>query len=156
MASELQNRNQVIDLDSLILGRGEPRRGGQICRKCFYAYEKALNARAMIEANAVKALDAIAPAISSIAREVQPCTRSSTSCKPGITASAGKERRLTPIFSPGADVTQGRKRSPDVAVRIFNSGPMLLCKYIVTRFFIVMQIQLAYKKTACIRSYTQP
>ena len=121
MESELQNRNQVVDLDSLISGRGEPRKGGQMCRKCFYAYEKALNARAIVEANAVKALDAIAPVISSLAREMQPCTSSSTSCKPGITTSAGKERRRTPMFSPDVDVTQGRKRSPDVAVRMFNS-----------------------------------
>ena len=89
--------------------------------QCFYAYEKALNARAIVEANAVKALDAIAPIISSLAREMQPCTSTSTSCKPGITASASKERRRTPMYSPDVDVTQGRKRSPDVAVRIFNS-----------------------------------
>ena len=120
IASELQKRNQLIDLDGLISGWGEPHRAGQMCRKCFYAYEKVLNASAVIEASAVKALDAMTPATSSLPRAMKPCTKRASS-NPGITTSTPKKRPPAPFFSPDFDDTEGRKRSPDVAVRILQS-----------------------------------
>ncbi len=59
ITSELQKRNQLADLDGLISGSSEPHGAGHMCRKCFYAYEKVLKAKAIIESSAAKALDAI-------------------------------------------------------------------------------------------------
>ena len=54
IASALEKRNQLADLDSLS--------SGCMCRTCFYAYEKVVKSKAIIEANAAKGLDSIVPA----------------------------------------------------------------------------------------------
>ena len=152
MASELQNRNQVIDLDRLISGLSEPRRGGQMCRKSFYVYEKVVNARAIVEANAVNALDAIAPVTLSLAHGMLPYT-SRTSCNPGITASTSEEWCPTPMFSPDLDITQGRKQFPDVTVRFLQSVPVAICKYTL---FHRTADTAGVQKAMHVRSNTQP
>ena len=58
MDSELQRRGDVADLDSMISGV-HGCAPGYMCRKCYYAYEKVLNAKVVIEVNA-----SIAPPIS--------------------------------------------------------------------------------------------
>ena len=62
MDSELQRRGDVADLDSMISGV-HGCAPGYMCRKCYYAYEKVLNAKVVIEVNAAKALNAIVPSI---------------------------------------------------------------------------------------------
>ena len=52
VGSELQRRGRVMDLDGIVSESG----ARYMCRKCFYAYEKVLKARAVIEANAAKAV----------------------------------------------------------------------------------------------------
>ena len=56
ISQELEKRNQQADLDCMIASAGDSQRVRQMCRKCFYTYEKVLKAQAVIESNAVKAV----------------------------------------------------------------------------------------------------
>ena len=65
---ELQKRSQLhVDVEALSLS-------GHVCRKCFYAYEKVLKAKAVVESSASKAVDALHPAICDQHSPVPPCS----------------------------------------------------------------------------------
>ena len=62
LASERQKRYPVIDIESLIRESSGPHGNEYIWRKCLiFAYEKVLKAKAVVESNAVKTVDVIAP-----------------------------------------------------------------------------------------------
>lgn len=113
IASELQKRNQLADLDSLISGSGEPHGAGYMCRRCFYSYEKVLKAKAIIESNAAKVLDCIVPVINTT--PTVGSQRTSSSCSTSTIPAPPPKRRPPP---PKFASTPRRSQSPDVAVNI--------------------------------------
>ena len=54
MSSQLLKHNLHADLDQLLAG--SRRTAGQMCRKCFYSYEKVLTSTSALENNAEKAI----------------------------------------------------------------------------------------------------
>ena len=96
VGSELQRMGKVADLESVVSGSGA---GGYMCRKCFYACEKVLKARAVIEANAAKAIDAVL------------LTTSPKRPSPNLAVLPPAKRRLTSSCS-----TSGNEPSPHVSV----------------------------------------
>ena len=58
-SKELEKRQYDVDLDDLLAGSGDPA-SRCMCRLCFYAYEKLLGAKAMLESRIEKAIDIIA------------------------------------------------------------------------------------------------
>ena len=57
--SPLALLDESVDLDSLLSGDGVEDRGGKICRKCFYSYEKLLKVQELIESDVRKAIASI-------------------------------------------------------------------------------------------------
>ena len=111
---ELEKRNQQADLDCVIAGPGDPDRVGQMCRKCFYAYEKVLKAQAVIESNAVKAIDAVVFASSASEKDSsQMLGKRTSSSISAISQSPSKRRTQPPVFVRS---TSASRRSPHVAV----------------------------------------
>ncbi len=88
-----------------------------MCRKCFYAYEIVLKAKAIIELSAVKALDAIVPGSTSRTDGLQASAKCTSSSASTIAAPPPKRRPL-PTFAPDPEHTPGKTQSPGVAVSI--------------------------------------
>ena len=111
ISKELEKRNQQADLDFVIAGAGDSQRVGQMCRKCFYAYEKVLKAQAVIESNAVKAVALLSSA--SAKDSSQTLGKRTASSTSGTSQSPSKRRTQPPVFVRS---TTASKLSPHVAV----------------------------------------
>ena len=113
----LEKRNQQADLDGLLCGYGNPERGGQMCRKCFYAYEKVLKAQAVIESSVTKVVDVIIP-VSSRTRDVSQTTgtRVASSSTTSLSPPPAPKRRPPPPVFAHTPSTSMKSQSPDVVV----------------------------------------
>ena len=89
-----------------------------MCRRCFYAYEKVLKAKEVIESSAVKA---IVPVSSSTDSSQESAKRKSTSATCTTIAAPPPKRRPQPPLIV-SDPTTGKTLSPGVAVSISTSA----------------------------------
>ena len=107
LTSALQKRNSEADVDSLVCASCGAH-SEYICRMCFYAYQRILKAKAVIESNAAKVVDVFASTCSSsfLSVDAQPSTS---------TISDPCSERLPSRFVYTS--TPEQSHSPGVAVR---------------------------------------
>ena len=116
VGNELEKRKRQVDLDSLLSGFCNPTQVSHMCRRCFYGYEKSLNARTAIEARISKAVDAIASVPTT---GVTDETNIAQAAKRGTSSPASAPKRVAHALmfahAPSTSSSQ-ESQSPGVAV----------------------------------------
>ena len=113
LQSEFGRRGTATHLAMVVQDVIERKRAGFMCRRCFYAYDKFSKAKATLEANASKAVDALTAGIVSPSSYTTPKRSSSNAA---VYPAAKRRPQHTEASLPSVSGSKGP--SPQVSVSL--------------------------------------